>query len=210
MVSRRYIGGMVCCIAAVQATSAAAACWVDERLQSLAWQVAGQHFPLARQRMPKVLMCSGDEFPARVGGDYTSVIHRIRVPSWLDQGHWQLVLAHELGHAEVALSGADRGADGHGPGWVAVMERAGLGDEVKRMAQYSASAALVLAQRGQARASPGHQGGAVVAGLSGNGRPSLPSVLKVPPTSLGTCYLIMMPVYEPGVIQMQPRKVCPA
>lgn len=134
-----------------------AACWPDSDLAIRAQAVAGQRFPALVGRMPDVLACHDADFPPQIGGDYTSGIHRIRIPQReVLRGPVVIdsILAHELGHAQVAAEGKHGGPDGHGEAWVQAMLRAGLDAEVERMARFNPYTAAALG-RDPARAAGG-------------------------------------------------------
>jgi len=135
--------------AAVLAATHAAAqatCWRDANLERLTRQLAQERFPAVAQSLPTVAICEAQHFPPNVGGQYNSGRHHIEIPVWmLGQAGLSMNLLHELAHAQVALTGADGGVDGHGPGWIAAVLAAGLDDEAARVASYNPDAAQALA-----------------------------------------------------------------
>lgn len=141
--------------------TAKAACWRDPQIASLAESVARRHFARVAAAMPDIAVCEAQHFPAGVGGDYTPAAHRIRIPTWQTNSPDLVgVLAHELGHAEVAVEGGDDGlADGHGASWMRAMVAAGFEHEARRIAGIVPGAADAFA-----RASIGS--GPIAAGLA--------------------------------------------
>ena len=128
---------------------ARAACWVDHRLAETAVQVAQQGFPRSAANMPQLVVCDPGHFGPSVGGTYTGGEHVIRIPSWqLGQPALRSVLAHELAHSEVALSGGDgQSFGGHSFDFMRVLLAAGWRHEAERtaMAVSGAHRALQLA-----------------------------------------------------------------
>lgn len=125
--------GMICTICPITR----AGCWPDGHIERIARHVAAQGFDRAHRNMPELLVCDGSDFGLGVGGDYTGGIHRIRVPAWqAHTGNLVTVLAHELAHAEVALSNDDPVPGGHGRRFFEVLIRAGYIQEAERVAGY--------------------------------------------------------------------------
>ena len=146
---RPRAAAMAACAALLLSCSiAAASCWTDQRATEQVRSAAVRHSPDVAERLPTVLVCSGDEFAPGIGGDYNGGYHRIRIPEWqLGRAELYTVLVHELGHAKVALEGTDDGtAGGHGPAWMAAMLSAGFGGEARRVADQVPGAAEALAQ----------------------------------------------------------------
>lgn len=133
-------------VATLAADDAQASCWTDAGLTARAQALAQSSFPAVTRNMPQVLFCTRNEYAPNVGGVYSSGVHRITAGNWHPPGSLDMVLLHELGHAQVALQGGDGGSDGHGPGWVQAMADAGLLHEARRMAQHSAEAARAVAE----------------------------------------------------------------
>ena len=132
---------------------AAAECWTNQQLAIQALDIATSRFPLVASNPPTVLECSPDEFAANAGGSYAASDHAILIPAWMTQRSSELstVLAHELGHAQVRLSGGDGGPDGHSAAWVYAMRRAGYATEVSRMVQFSPAVAQLVAREDEER-----------------------------------------------------------
>lgn len=142
---RRLLPWVVAPLLGSTALAALAGCLLNEQVGARATVLARQAFPLVATRMPRVWTCSRDVFPPAVSGQYRSGSHEILAPDWLPWGpEFDMVLLHELGHAQAWLAGGDPGSDGHGPAWVQAMVDAGLEHEARRMATYSADAASAL------------------------------------------------------------------
>jgi len=125
---------------------ARAACWVDASVSHVAQQIATASFRATAGRMPAIAVCHAGDFAQGIGGDYTPGVHRIRIPEWqVVTANLHTVLAHELAHAEVWLTGRDPGADGHGRGFFEVLLGAGYGNEAERVAAYVANGHSALA-----------------------------------------------------------------
>lgn len=135
---------------ALAAGAARAGCWTDPQVVRTAESIVEQSFPGLRARMPRVLVCDAGAFGPNVGGDYTSGMHRIRVPAWqLGSGNLVGVLQHELCHAQVSVDGADDGrAQGHGVAWMACLLKRGWGAEAQRVAGLMPGAEEALALAG--------------------------------------------------------------
>lgn len=117
--------------------AALAACWFDAGLAQAAQRIAQRGFLNAAQRMPEVVVCSGEHFDPDIGGDYNSGTHRIRVPVWqLQSGSLDSVLAHELAHADVGLTHGEQDFGGHSRHFFSALLRAGYQAEAERVAQY--------------------------------------------------------------------------
>jgi len=122
---------------AVDSLAALASCWFDAGVTQAAQRIAQQGFQNAAARMPEIIVCSGEHFALGVGGDYNSSMHRIRVPSWqLPSSAMDVVLAHELAHADVTLTHGEQGFGGHSRHFFAALLRAGYQAEADRVAQY--------------------------------------------------------------------------
>lgn len=128
-----------------------ASCWNDQRIAQQASSIANRLFADVAQRMPTVVVCTGDTFAPRIGGDFNGGHWRIRIPDWqLQRQELPMVLAHELAHAQVHLNGLDDGfAGGHGKAWMQAMISVGLSEEAIRTAREVPGAQLALAQAQQ-------------------------------------------------------------
>lgn len=185
----------------------------DANVTALANSVAHSGFPKAAARMPAVLVCDGNDFGPNIGGDYTSGIHRIRIPYWqLSRAELRSVLAHELAHAEAWLSGGNEGNNGHSTGFMLALLRAGWHDEALRVAQYASGGQFAL---NQARASLYGQGGAGAMPPGVNRPPAAtPPTAHLPPTVLvQVCHDEQFAVYRQiglGSYQMEmvSRRIC--
>ena len=157
--------------------SAQAGCWRDAGLEQRTHAIAQRHFPRVVQQMPDIVACSADMFPPGIGGDYQGGAHLIRIPHWqLNGSELNAVIAHELAHAQVALTGGDmHTAGGHGPDFLRVLVQAGFRGEAQRVAEYTGQRGLI------AQADPPRE---------------LPAAPPAPPP------LIYVP---PRVIYVQPR-----
>lgn len=126
----------------LSAQGAWAACRADPNLVDLQRMVAERHFPRLLSRLPAIVAC---DFPRDLSpnavGDFSPDEWRVRVlkiktPS-ADLAP-RIVVAHELGHAQVAFDGGhDTPFKGHGEPWLRAMRRAGLNDEAYRTASLS-------------------------------------------------------------------------
>lgn len=130
--------GLVLALASTWSTNALANCWQDANLTELVRYQAQSGFPNSAARLPNVLVCANSIFSPGIGGDYTSTLHRIRIPvSRLNTPQLNTTIRHELGHSEVALTGQDDGLHGgHGPNWMRIMQAAGEAQEAQRVASY--------------------------------------------------------------------------
>lgn len=129
--------------ASAAAAPAAASCWVDSSVEATAQNIVHQSFPGLRDRMPSVLVCESGVFGPNIGGDYTSGIHRIRIPHWqLSTGNLVGVLQHELCHAQDFVDGAvDQRAQAHGVGFMRCLMQRGWSYEAERVASAMGGAA---------------------------------------------------------------------
>lgn len=117
--------------------AALASCWFDPGLAQAAQRIAQQGFPNAATRMPEVIVCGGEHFGPGIGGDYNSGMHHIRVPvRQLQSGSLDSILAHELAHADVALTQGAQDYGGHSRHFFVALLRAGYPAEAERVAQY--------------------------------------------------------------------------
>ena len=111
-------------------------CWNNPSLTRFAEQIATRHFPALQGRMPEIIECDASEFGPNIGGDYTSGVHRIRIPVWQRGQPMESVrttIAHELAHA--VLEGRDwSGPNGHGTAFFRVLINAGFAAETQRVA----------------------------------------------------------------------------
>ena len=143
---------LLAALAAGMHTDVVASCWVDANLEQRVRQLAQERFPVVAQSMPSVIVCGAEHVAPNVGGQYNSGRHEIAMPSWqLGRPFLDTALPHELGHAQVSLTGADGGLDGHGRGWIDAMVNAGLGHEAARVAGYNADAEQALSAAQGAR-----------------------------------------------------------
>ena len=123
--------------ACMHALPSQASCWHDPRVAQLAYAIALGGFPTAAGQMPEVLVCDAQHFDPNIGGDYTSGVHRIRLPTWqLQSGNLNPVIAHEMAHAEVALHLGAGVPVGHSRDFFAALLRAGYHAEAQRVARY--------------------------------------------------------------------------
>ena len=121
----------------MQALPSQASCWQDTHVVRLAYAIAQGGFPNAAAHMPDVLVCDAEHFGPNIGGDYTSGVHRIRLPAWqLQSGNLHAVIAHEMAHAEVALELGAGAPVGHARDFFAALLRAGYHAEAQRVARY--------------------------------------------------------------------------
>ncbi len=154
-------------------------CWSDGQVEHMARQVAARGFPNAARSLPELLVCEGRDFAPGIGGDYTTGIHRIRIPAWqLQSGNLATVLAHELAHAEVALTYGDAGPGGHGRRFFEALIAAGYTYEAERVAGY--------VDGGQRE---------LMAARARTGQPTPPGRQAEPPTTWVTiCEMVPAPV----------------
>lgn len=177
---------------------ASATCRHDTNLTQLAQSVAQSGFPNAASRMPTVLVCDGGDFGPNIGGDYTGGIHRVRIPNWqLNRTELRSVIAHEMAHAEVWLTGGSDANGGHSSDFMRSLLRAGWHAEAARVGQYVSGAKFAL---DEARASLYGQG-ATRTPLPGVDRPptSTPPPIYVSPTVMvQVCHDHPFAVYRPA------------
>lgn len=206
-------------VVAVMAAAAAspgraeANCWHDTNVTQLAQSVAQSGFPNAASRMPTVLVCDGGDFGPNIGGDYTGGIHRIRIPNWqLNRTELRSVIAHEMAHAEVWLTGGSDANGGHSSDFMRSLLRAGWHAEAARVGQYVGGAQFAL---DEARASLYGQG-AGRAPLPGAERPPIatpPPIYVSPTVMVQVCHDQPFVVYRPAgrgqyYIEIVTRRFC--
>lgn len=123
-------------VSGLAAQHAQADCWVDPQVQAQAAEVAQQRFPQVAYRMPEVRVCEARDFAPGIGGRYLGGQHVIELPQWLlPRRELPTTLAHELAHAQVALTGGDSStAGGHSADWMRLMLQAGYAYEARRIA----------------------------------------------------------------------------
>jgi len=117
--------------------SALAQCWRDTSLEQNAAHLAQRFGPPLTDNLPEVLLCLDELFPPQVGGDYNTGAHRIRIPVRSAQSpQLHSILAHELAHAVVTLTGLpyDVSRGGHGQSFIDVLRGSGFTDEANRVA----------------------------------------------------------------------------
>lgn len=126
----------VLAMSGLDAQHAPADCWVDPQVQALAAEVAQQRFPQVAYRMPELRVCEARDFAPGIGGRYLGGQHVIELPQWLlPRPELPTTLAHELAHAQVALTGGDSStAGGHSADWMRLMLQAGYAYEARRIA----------------------------------------------------------------------------
>ncbi len=146
----KHVGKVISAIVTASTTlltGIAHACWRDDGVTAMAQSVANQGFPNAANRMPAILVCDGSVFGPGIGGDYGVGRHTIRIPQWqLNRPDLNSVLAHELAHAEVWLTGGGTENNGHSADFMRALLRAGWGGEAQRVAQYLPGAQYALDQ----------------------------------------------------------------
>ena len=145
-VSRSVLGYMLGVLTTSGAASAT--CWDDTQVSQQARSIAERLFPDVASKMPAVVVCTGDTFAARIGGDFNGGFWRIRIPQWeITHPELPTVIAHELAHAPVFMRGMDDGvAGGHGKAWMKTMLEVGLYAEANRTSKEVAGADVTLAQ----------------------------------------------------------------
>lgn len=114
-----------------------AACWVNTGLSHAMQQIASERFPQISNRLPDIQECDDNSFPPNVGGWYNPNAHVIQLPLW-QRRHPdnRTAIAHELAHAQVAVTGGDMlSNNGHSVDFYRALIAAGYPHEAERVAR---------------------------------------------------------------------------
>lgn len=137
--SKRRAMASIALAALLSAQGAWAVCRTEPVLVDLQRAVAEKHFPKLLAKLPAILGCdSASDFSANAVGDFSPDQWRVRVLRTETSLAPRIIVAHELGHAQVAFEGgSDTPFKGHGESWLRAMRRAGFDAEARRTASLS-------------------------------------------------------------------------
>ena len=192
----RWLRALAACLVFV-GCGVQAGCWQDMHIEQMMIEIARRHFN--SDDVPRIMACSGDQFPPGVGGDHNAGFGRIRININAyprpDQGRY-VAIAHELGHHYASRRSEDSSFGGHGPVWMQVMREAGFDPEVQRvLPMYPGLASLYQGQLGGF----GWDGGAYARPQDAT-PPPLPQLASAQPQAWNPA-----PV-QPNWLQVRPRR----
>jgi hypothetical protein len=112
-----------------------AICRPEPILTAMEIAIAKKHFPEVSKKLPEIVGCDPNDFTDALG-DFNPNTWRIRVLMEKSSLTREVIVAHELGHAQASLEGEEyTHFRGHGAIWIRVMIRAGFGAEAQRTAK---------------------------------------------------------------------------